>query len=159
MRRAELADFLRTTRRAMRLVDQGASARARRRTPGLLREEVAVAAGISTTWYVWLEQARPIRVSPRVLDGLARALKLDPVRRAYLFRLARPDLQPSPPSMPTATPSAALIELVETLSPHPAYAINSRWDVAAWNSPTGVVFGGFRLRGDWPSSSRPLVFS
>lgn len=30
----------------------------RRRTPGLRREEVAVRANISPTWYTWLEQGR-----------------------------------------------------------------------------------------------------
>jgi transcriptional regulator with XRE-family HTH domain len=157
-RRGELANFLRTTREATKPDEQHAARRARRRTPGLLREEVAVAAGISTTWYVWLEQARPIRVSPRALDGLARALKLDPVRRAYLFRLARPDLQPSPPSATTATPGAALVELVRTLSPHPAYAMNSRWDVVARNKPADVLFGGFDLADEWSRNLLARIF-
>lgn len=30
----------------------------RRRTPGLRREEVAQRAGLSVTWYTWLEQGR-----------------------------------------------------------------------------------------------------
>ena len=46
----------------------------RRRTPGLRREEVAVAAGVSTTWYTYLEQGRDIRVSHDVLACIADAL-------------------------------------------------------------------------------------
>ena len=55
----------------------GLIASARRRAPGLLREEVAQAAGMSATWYTWMEQARPINPSVRVLAGLARTLRLD----------------------------------------------------------------------------------
>ena len=33
----------------------------RRRTPGLRREEVAQRAGISTTWYSWLEKGAAVR--------------------------------------------------------------------------------------------------
>ncbi len=35
---------------------------ARRRTPGLRREEVATRAAISPTWYTWLEQGRGVTV-------------------------------------------------------------------------------------------------
>ena len=89
-RRRELAGFLRTQRAALDPAEAGGAVNPRRRAPGWLREEVAFAAGISSTWYMWLEQARSVRASPRVLDGLSRALKLDSVKRAYLFRLARP---------------------------------------------------------------------
>ncbi|CAB3810931.1 hypothetical protein LMG27177_07609 [Paraburkholderia fynbosensis] len=34
-----------------------------RRTPGLRREEVAVLAGVSVSWYTWLEQGRDIQPS------------------------------------------------------------------------------------------------
>ena len=60
----------------------------RRRTSGLRREEVAQLAGVGVTWYTWLEQGRPINASTQVLDAIARTLKLDPVERAHLFRLA-----------------------------------------------------------------------
>ncbi len=45
----------------------------RRRTPGLRREEVAVRACVSTTWYTWLEQGRGGAPSEEVLERLARA--------------------------------------------------------------------------------------
>ena len=50
-RRAELADFLRTRREAIRPEEVGLPTGGRRRTPGLRREEVAQLAGVSTTWY------------------------------------------------------------------------------------------------------------
>src|SRR5882757_8831587 len=60
----------------------------RRRTPGLRREEVAQLAGLSVTWYTWLEQARDINVSDQVLDSLSRTLRLDHDERSHLFTLA-----------------------------------------------------------------------
>ena len=50
----------------------------RRRTPGLRREEVAQLSGISATWYTWLEQGRPVSVSPHALSRVARTLGLSP---------------------------------------------------------------------------------
>ena len=63
-RRTELGAFLRNKRKQVQPADAGLPAMGRRRTPGLRREEVAMLAGISVTWYTWLEQGRPIRVSP-----------------------------------------------------------------------------------------------
>jgi transcriptional regulator with XRE-family HTH domain len=63
----------------------GLPANRRRRTPGLRREELAQLAGMSATWYTWLEQQRPIKVSANVLDNLARVLKLNPIERVQLF--------------------------------------------------------------------------
>ncbi len=64
---------------------------ARRRTPGLRREEVAQRANVSATWYTWLEQGRGGAPSADVLDRIARALMLTEVEREHLFLLgARP---------------------------------------------------------------------
>ncbi|MFK4107489.1 helix-turn-helix domain-containing protein [Streptomyces sp. NPDC002176] len=60
----------------------------RRRTPGLCREELALLAGISATWYRYLEQGRKIRVSEQVLNALAVALRLDRHERDHLLQLA-----------------------------------------------------------------------
>src|SRR5215510_2439542 len=95
-RRMELASFLRTRRERLRPEQVGLPLRARRRTPGLRREEVAELIGIGVTWYTWLEQARPIRVSVEVLEHLARVLQLSADERTYLFALARRPLPPAP---------------------------------------------------------------
>src|ERR1700733_9778929 len=88
IRRQELGDFLRTRRARVAPTEAGLPATGRRRTAGLRREEVAQLAGVSATWYTWLEQKRPIRVSPGVVDSLARVLRLDPAERIQLFQLA-----------------------------------------------------------------------
>src|SRR3984957_5673671 len=86
-RRRELGDFIRAQRERM-AIDAGAIAARRRRTPGLRREEVAQLAGLSTTWYTWIEQGRDVSVSPMALARLATALRLGRAERAYLFELA-----------------------------------------------------------------------
>src|SRR6478752_4757318 len=59
----------------------------RRRTPGLRREEVALRANVSATWYTWLEQGRGGAPSADVLDRIARALMLTDAEREHLFLL------------------------------------------------------------------------
>src|SRR3546814_10573842 len=61
---------------------------ARRRTPGLRREELAQLCGISVTWYTWIEQGRDVSVSASVLARLATVLSLARAERHYLFELA-----------------------------------------------------------------------
>ena len=60
----------------------------RRRTAGLRREEVALLASLSATYYTFLEQGRPVRPSAQVLDALASALRMSAAERRYLHVLA-----------------------------------------------------------------------
>src|SRR5215469_6156810 len=102
-RRRTLGDFLRTHRERLSPANLGLPTGQRRRTPGLRREEVAQACGMSATWYTWLEQGRDVSASPEALAALAGALHLTPAERAYLFELAaRPD-----PATPEAGESRA----------------------------------------------------
>jgi len=71
-RREELGSFLKARRARLSPEDCGIPRGARRRTPGLRREEVALLAGVGVTWYTWLEQGREINVSTQVLDAVAR---------------------------------------------------------------------------------------
>jgi transcriptional regulator with XRE-family HTH domain len=84
-RRREAGDFLRSRRERLTPSDVGLSDGFRRRTPGLRREEVAMLAGVGTTWYTWLEQGRDVRPSNEVLSALAGALRLNPTERRHLF--------------------------------------------------------------------------
>jgi transcriptional regulator with XRE-family HTH domain len=131
IRRQELSDFLRARRARISPADIGLPAPHRRRTPGLRREEVAQLAGMSATWYTWLEQRRPISVSPGMLDNLARVLRLNPVERMQLFRLAR--REPFIDSMsPRETISPRFQRMLDQ-SDMPAFVMGRRWDVLAWN--------------------------
>src|SRR6185312_3722822 len=86
--RRALAEFVRAHRLRLTPAAAGLPAGTRRRTPGLRREEVAQLAGISVTWFTWIEQARDVSVSPGALARLAQTLHLSPAERAYLFELA-----------------------------------------------------------------------
>lgn len=87
MNRAELADFLRRGRARLNPSDVGLAPGARRRTPGLRREEVAQLAGMSVDYYTRLEQSRGPRPSRQMLTALARALRLTDVEQDHLFHL------------------------------------------------------------------------
>lgn len=84
----ELSNFLKSKRAKLHPQMVGLPAGTRRRTPGLRREEVAQIAGVSTTWYTWLEQGRDIKVSGSVLDAVANALRLNKDEKQYLYALA-----------------------------------------------------------------------
>lgn len=86
--RAGLADFLRRRREQLRPDEVGLPPSARRRTPGLRREEVAQLAGMSTDYYARLEQSRGANPSAPIVAGLARALRCDLDQRDHLYRLA-----------------------------------------------------------------------
>ncbi|WP_265862729.1 helix-turn-helix domain-containing protein [Streptomyces sp. SKN60] len=138
VRRHELAAFLRSRRERISPEQVGLPRGRRRRTPGLRREEVAQLSAVGVTWYTWLEQARPIQVSPQVLDALAGALLLDPTERTHLFALAgQADPHPETPC-PTVTPS--LRALLDQLEPLPAAVQNSRYDFLAHNRTFGRLF-------------------
>jgi transcriptional regulator with XRE-family HTH domain len=131
-RRDDLAEFLRARRAALSPTDVGLAPGHRRRAPGLRREEVALLAGVSVSWYTWLEQGRPINASRAVLDSLARALRLDPTQHAHLLALAT-DESPWPHPVVEVEPPDSLTRLVTALEPSPAYVLGPRWELLAWN--------------------------
>ena len=83
-----IGEYLRARRELLRPEDVGLPDVDRRRVPGLRRSELAMLAGISTEYYVRLEQGRDRHPSPLVLDALARALQLDEDATAHLHQLA-----------------------------------------------------------------------
>ncbi len=141
-RSEELADFLKTRRAKISPVQAGLPATARRRTPGLRREEVAQLAGIGLTWYTWLEQGRDIHVSSSVIESLARVLLLDKHERIHLYRLAN---QPMPSELPEtkATVAPALLHVLDHLTLCPSFIADRHWNVVAWNKAACFLFGDF----------------
>jgi transcriptional regulator with XRE-family HTH domain len=136
-----LGDFLRD-RRARLTPEPGASSR--RRTPGLRREEVAARAGVSVTWYTWLEQGRGGAPSDQVLERLAVALELDAAGREVLFLLAQqrpPPLHPAPPS--AVTP--ALQRVLDSFPTSPAIVKTATWDIVAWNAAALAVLANYEV--------------
>jgi transcriptional regulator with XRE-family HTH domain len=139
-RRSELADFLRRRRESLQPEDVGLPGGGRRRTPGLRREEVAQLAGVGTTWYTWLEQARDVRASAEVLEALARALRLTTAERAHLLLLGRGEAAPVT-QPPAERASASLKRLISHLGCNPAFVLGRRWDYLAWNNAACALFG------------------
>jgi transcriptional regulator with XRE-family HTH domain len=147
-RRREAGAFLRSRRERLSPSNVGLPEGFRRRTPGLRREEVALLAGVGTTWYTWLEQGRDVRPSPEVLSALADALRLNEAERRHLFILNdRP-----PPEPKVAHPDRVdepLRRMLASLTHQPAYVIGRRWDILAWNSGAAALFGDYgKLEGD-----------
>ncbi|MFF3017265.1 helix-turn-helix transcriptional regulator [Streptomyces sp. NPDC057939] len=137
-RRDELAAFLRSRRARITPQEVGLPLTGRRRTPGLRREELALLAGMSATWYTYLEQGRHIRASDQVLDALAGVLRLDAHERDHLFRLA--GRAPSVEGPEPLDPEVAAVPLL--LQPHPAYVIDETYEVLSHNPATERVFPG-----------------
>lgn len=129
--RRELADFLRARRESIRPDQVGLPIGRGRRTPGLRREEVAMLAGVSLTWYTWLEQGRRINASDDVLLAIGRALNLDDAGQSHLLALTDPGT--ASVTAPTEAPSA-LVRLLDALMPAPAYVLGPHWEFVAWNA-------------------------
>jgi transcriptional regulator with XRE-family HTH domain len=142
-RKTQLSEFLRKCRDRILPTDVGLPDRARRRTPGLRREDVAALAGVSVTWYTWLEQGRDIQVSADVLERIAATLRLSSTERDYLFALVhnRP-----PPLMNwrNAKISPAIQRMMERIAV-PAIVMTSRWDVVAWNRLSVAIFRDYDM--------------
>jgi transcriptional regulator with XRE-family HTH domain len=136
---AQLGDFLRSRRTRLRPDASGLADGRRRRTPGLRREEVAERAGISTDWYIRLEQGRAVSPSHSTVDALARALDLDAQEHAHLRSLAGK----APAASFTREAVPQTIRTIIASLPHPAYVTGRRWDLLAWNDAAVDVFGDF----------------
>jgi transcriptional regulator with XRE-family HTH domain len=143
-RRKELADFLKTRRTKLLPSQVDLPSGSRRRVKGLRREEVAELADISTNWYTWLEQGRQINVSPQTLERIAQGLRLDRHETEHLFMLAGhpPPLLQSPVEAVTT----GIRHILDSLNPNPAYLVDQRWDLVAWNRTACYVFGNFEVK-------------
>lgn len=141
--RAALAEFLRARREAVAPAQVGLPAGRARRTPGLRREEVAMLAGVSVTWYTWLEQGRRINASTDVLRAIGRALRLDEAGIEHLTALGQPSTATAAtaatPIGPDDVPSA-LRRLIDAFEPAPAYVLGPRWEFASWNSAQARLY-------------------
>ncbi len=128
-----LATFLRARRDLLKPVDVGLAEGERRRVAGLRREEVAMLAGISSEYYLRLEQGRERQPSDQVLEGLAGALQLNDDATQYMRNLARP--APRRRGGTTAEKvDPGLQTLIDNWYQTPAYVQNRRMTVVAANA-------------------------
>src|SRR5689334_8733348 len=129
-----LGRYLRV-RRALVCPDAaGVPGQGNRRVPGLRREEVAFLAGVSSDYYVRLEQGRDRHPSDQVLLAIAQALQLDEDATAYLLQLANP---PSPRGKCTRKQekvSDRIRTLIGSWPLTPAYVHGKYTDILAANA-------------------------
>lgn len=139
--RFEMARFLRERRSRLEPTRAELRAAPRRRVSGLTRKEVAARAGVSFTWYSWLEMGREVRFAPATLRSIARALALNSDETAYLLALDA-DPRAANPFHPTGDVDAAtLSRIVEGYRDGPAYVVNRRWNVVASNGHARSIYG------------------
>lgn len=153
----ELGDFLRARRARLRPGDVGLPpGSGTRRTPGLRREEIAALAGLSIDYYIRLEQGRETNPSGPVLDGLARALRLNEEENAHLYALANHAAGRTARGSPTASRVVrpGVRQLLETVRPCPAYVLTRTSDVLAANPEALALFIGLA---DWPPERRNTI--
>jgi transcriptional regulator with XRE-family HTH domain len=137
--RAALADFLTRHRHGLQPADVGLPMGARRRTPGLRRDEVAQLATMSTDYYTRLEQRRGPQPSTQMLAALARALRLSAEERDYLYRIAGH----SAPDQLAATDyvAPALLRVLDRLTDTPAMILSVLAEPLVQNEPARALFG------------------
>ncbi|MGW7256209.1 helix-turn-helix transcriptional regulator [Streptomyces sp. NPDC054834] len=152
MNRPELADFLRRARTRLDPTHVGLTAGARRRTPGLRREEVASLAGMSADYYTRLEQSRGPRPSRQMLTALARALRLTDDERDHLFHLAGEE----PPRREATSTHVrpGLLLVLDRLHDTPALVVTDCGEVLAQNAMSRALSGDVLAR---PPKERNLV--
>ena len=140
MDRSALGDFLRSRRERLRPEDVGLVAGARRRTPGLRRDEVALLATMSTDYYERIEQGRGPQPSPSMLGAIARALRLTVDERDHVYALAGHPAPAAYVALGYADPG--LMTILDALAPSvPAMITDDLEGVLAQN-PLGVALLG-----------------
>jgi transcriptional regulator with XRE-family HTH domain len=138
-----LGDFLRARREALRPQDVGLPEYGRRRVKGLRREEVAMLAGMSSDYYMRLEQGRESSPSAQVVEAVARALRLDGAATEHLWLLVRPPEARGWRRAEGAPVSAQLRQLMDGWPAAPAFVVGPALDILAGNAMAAALHEGF----------------
>ena len=126
--------YLRVRRARVRPDAAGVPGQGNRRVPGLRREEVAFLAGVSSDYYVRLEQGRDRHPSDQVLLAIARALQFDEDATAYLLQLARPPRPRDKSARRQEKVSDRIRTLISNWPLVPAYVHGPYMDILAANA-------------------------
>ncbi|MDX3366107.1 helix-turn-helix transcriptional regulator [Streptomyces sp. ME02-6987-2C] len=137
-----LAEFLRARRSVTTPQQVGLLHGGNRRTPGLRREEVAMLAGVSTDYYVRLEQGREHNPSAQVLDALGRVFALDADALVYLHRLVHRSSRPRRSARARSTERAGtgVLRLLDAWQHTPVLVLGRRLDVLAGSDLARALF-------------------
>lgn len=150
-----LSTFLKSKRAKIAPESVGFPMGSRRRTPGLRREEVAQLAGVSPTWYTWLEQGRDIKVSTSVLDCVASALQLNDDERNYLYALAMETSSSTVQHKEKPSEiTQSLQRILQELRFCPTIVSDRRCEIVGWNQAASHVFMDFQ---QIPAEQRNII--
>ncbi len=149
-RAGPLANFLRARRNQTRPEQVELLAGPERQVSGLRRDEVAMLAGISTDYYVRLEQGRERHPSRQVVDGLALALALDRAGVKHINDLAEADRLSTQPGAVSTTRLSALTDLIDGWDTSTPALIANRWlDVVVANHLGAALHRGLEHSGNY----------
>lgn len=135
----ELATALRNWRDRTSPAEVGLPTGARRRVPGLRREDLAALACVSVNYLVRLEQGRASNPSSQVLAALARALRLSEGERDLLYVLAGA----APPAAGTVPRHVGpgIQRIIDRLADSPVSVYTASWDLLLANPLWQALFG------------------
>lgn len=128
-----LGEYLRARRQRVAPAVVGLDVRGPRRVAGLRREEVAMLAGISSDYYLRLEQGRDRHPSAQVLTSLSRVLQLHASATAHLLALGAPRSARTEKADATPAVPATIGQLLRALS-LPAFVEDEHFDVLESNA-------------------------
>ncbi len=148
-----LGEFLKSRRNRLQPEQAGFNdSYSQRRTPGLRREEVATLAGVSATYYTWLEQGREVTASKEIIENIARALQLSADERQHLMELWNPNEPETIISIDTML-NPQWRGIISQLA-YPAFITNERTQVFAWNDAANEILIDFNAL---PVSERVML--
>ncbi len=115
----------------------------RRRVPGLRREELAMLAGVSASYYTRLEQGQAAHASRQVIDAISRALRLSETEREHLHMLAvQGEERPATVEPDAESIGTGLLELLDNMGDTPAIVFGRRRDILGWNRMGHALLAG-----------------
>jgi transcriptional regulator with XRE-family HTH domain len=141
-----MREFLASRRARIRPEDAGLPKGGGRRVPGLRREELAVLAGVSVSWYTRLERGDATGASDAVLNAIADTLQLDDLERRHLFLLSRGSQTSAARTRARrlAAPGvrSTLQLILDQMTDLPAIVQNDRTDIVAMNALARALYSG-----------------
>jgi hypothetical protein len=98
-------------------------------------------AGVSTTWHTCIEQSPDLKISDDELATIAKALRLLPHEKPYLYTLVGRQLPADASAAESISPT--LQHILDHQAEYPAYIMGRYWHILAWNRAASRLFGDF----------------
>ncbi len=148
-----LGRFMRARREALQPEDVGLLGRARRRTPGLRREDVADLCSMSVDYVARLERGDGAQPSPQMAAAVARGLRLTLDERDHVFLLC--GHRPAQRELRSEHVSPGLLRVLDRLGDTPAQVMGPIGETLLQTAPAVALLGeqtryaGYRRSAVW----------